>query len=144
MRIPLRQLVPLMLTQRFGANVLTNGTFDTDTTGWTTINSPTTFTVVNGMARITANGSGKGFLQAVTLVNGATYRLSYRYSVAVGTGFTVAKNGMASQGAHTGTGSHSFTFIDAGGNIARNLLIQSAGTGDHDFTVDDIRLQRVS
>jgi hypothetical protein len=137
-----QQLQVAVLSKRLGIQLITNGGFDSDVTGWTNLNS-TTFEFSGGRARVSTNGTGEGFLQALTLVNGATYLMSYDWIVSVGTGFTVSKNGMPSQGTHTGTGSNAFMFVDSGANVARNLLIQSAGTGDHVFTLDNFSLRRV-
>lgn len=59
----------------FGPELISNGTFDTNTTGWTA--SGATLTVVSGAMRVTnsAGASGYGY-QAVTTVIGATYQIA--------------------------------------------------------------------
>jgi len=63
-----------------GSNLVTNGTFDTDTTGWVArspYTAPTT-TVTNGVVRITSNGvDAFGALVQVPIIAAATNRQFY-------------------------------------------------------------------
>jgi hypothetical protein len=135
-----QSMLLLLLRRTLGANLLTNGTFETNTTGWSAVNTPTTFESLNAQAHIVATGTGKGFGQSLTLVSGKRYRVDYDYSVVTGA-FTVSKVGMPSQSAQTGTGHKTFTFTETDGT-ARTFLIQSAGAGSHEFYLDNIRVRR--
>lgn len=58
-------------------NLVSNGTFDTDTTGWTKYSAETVFEVVSGWARITVGGSALSRVyQALNLVVGRKYILT--------------------------------------------------------------------
>lgn len=54
--------------------LVSNGTFDTDTTGWGALN--VTLSVVGGRMRVTNTGTGNGIAyQALVTEVGATYRV---------------------------------------------------------------------
>lgn len=58
-----------------GTNILTNGTFDTDTTGWTAINSAT-IAIVSGEMQVTGGGVATGgFSQAVSGFGNRAFRV---------------------------------------------------------------------
>ena len=61
-----------------GAELVTNGTFDTNTTGWTALNGAT-LSISSNRLLITGNGSsaGGGATQSFTTVSGQQYILSY-------------------------------------------------------------------
>ena len=76
-----------------GTDLVTNGTFDTDTTGWTAVNS--TLSIVSGKLRVTNVGANAGYChQAITTVVGQKYVLSATvtqqtsatYSIYIGNG----------------------------------------------------------
>jgi hypothetical protein len=135
-----QQATVTLLSQRYGANVLSNGTFDSATTGWSAVVSPTTFEATGGRAHIVSDSNGDGMAQAVTLVLGARYRLMFDYQVVSGA-LNVTKVGMTSIAGLTGSGSHSLVFTESDGT-ARNLLFQSGGVSG-EFYVDNIKLQRI-
>lgn len=85
------QFVGLMLDKSkgapttLGAELVTNGTFDTNTSGWTPGNSPVLTVGPNGVT-IQNNGATNGILyQALTLVPGRTYRMEV--TITYGGGF---------------------------------------------------------
>lgn len=58
----------------YGPELITNGTFTTDTSGWTPINS--TLSVVGGVLRVTNTGAVVGrATQAITTVVGRMYEM---------------------------------------------------------------------
>lgn len=67
-----------------GSNLVTNGTFDTDLTGWT--NSGVTATVVNGQMRLDSTSSGGGRYQVVSVTIGKTYLLTADVTFVSGSG----------------------------------------------------------
>jgi hypothetical protein len=136
--------VPLLLTQRYGASVLTNGTFDSAITGWSAVSTPTTFEWSNtgttpGRARIVADSNGDGMAQAVTLLLNARYRLMFDYEVLSG-GLNVTKVGMTAISSLQGSGTYTHIFTESDGTT-RNLLFQLNGAGQ--VYLDNIRLQRI-
>lgn len=58
-----------------GPELVTNGTFDSGTTGWTA-GGTTTLQVTNGVMRATGTTDGAYFGQQINVVSGRTYRLS--------------------------------------------------------------------
>jgi hypothetical protein len=133
--------VPLLLSNRLGANVLANGTFDTVITGWSAAGTPinSTPSVVSGRAFVDSDSNGDGMGQVVTLVLNARYRLQFDYEVVSG-GLNVSKVGMTSVAGLTGSGTHVLIFTETDGT-ARNLLFQCNAAGQ--FYADNIRLQRI-
>ncbi len=69
-----------------GANLVTNGTFDTSTTGWTlgnaTLSSESGGNLGNCLKVLGINGSVPYAYQAITTVNGATYTIALNYKSA--------------------------------------------------------------
>ena len=64
--------------------LVTNGTFDTDTTGWTAGNSAT-LAIDTARLKITSSGSGNGFAyQGVSTKIGSQYRVSFDYTTGTG------------------------------------------------------------
>jgi len=62
-------------TDLVGTELVTNGTFDTDTSGWEIL-SPATHTVTSGEYVLTTTGSGQGASQSFSTVVGETYVVS--------------------------------------------------------------------
>jgi hypothetical protein len=90
-----------------GPELVTNGTFTTDTTGWTAATS--VLSVVSGKLRVTTSGSWGQALQLITTVVGKTYRCSV--SGYPGTAAAFARAGI------TGTDSLYFTNNAVNGSI---------------------------
>jgi hypothetical protein len=66
-----------------GSELVTNGTFDSDTTGWTP-RAGTTATVVSGRVRVSGDGTGSSSVypfirQAITTVVGKTYTVTVEF-----------------------------------------------------------------
>jgi hypothetical protein len=124
----------------YGPELVSNGTFDTNTTGWTPTNA--TLSVVAGQLRITNTAASSGRAeQAVATEAGATYRWE-----ATGNGGTFAI------GSTTGTaglvnsaglnGSSSGTFVAPGTQVFINPRTASVTLGfAKDF--DNISLRKV-
>jgi hypothetical protein len=140
MRIPLRQLVPLVLTQRFGRNEITNGTFDSAITGWTATGTPTTFEWSAGRAHIIGDAGSEGMIQTVTLALNARYRLTFDYEVISGQ-LRLAKTGMVAVTGITGSGSYIHDFIETDGTARTLNVITTGGAGE--FYIDNISLRRI-
>ena len=68
-----------------GSELVTNGTFDSDTTGWTAYNS--TLSIVSGRLRVADNGGYTKAYQGFTTVVGKTYVFSFEVGVIDGSSY---------------------------------------------------------
>ena len=85
----LKQRVSPDLVRCDFTNLVTNGTFDTDTTGWTTFNSGT-LAVVSGELEVTNTiAAGGRATQSFRTVAGGTHRLSLDYTGGTAASVTV-------------------------------------------------------
>ena len=114
-----------------GDELVTNGTFDTDTTGWTAFNATTAFDA--GRISITSTGSGQGSLQDITTVAGKVYTVTADLvSTDVNTGLRVADTGVSPViVAVQGLGSPqtvTLTFVAVGTDTGIYLRNEGAGT----------------
>jgi hypothetical protein len=98
-----------------GSELVTNGTFATDTTGWTGFVS--TLSVVSNALRITLTGNNGWAEQSITTVVGETYTISFDLNAKSTTNFWVdvgttsnADSGRISREVITTTGSKAVTF----------------------------------
>lgn len=133
MRLPLGLSLTGVPSDPYGPELVTNGTFDTVTTGWTGQNA--TLSVVSAQMRVTntITGSGYGY-QAITTEIGATYR--FQSSAGAGTrtrvGTTIAGTQLYSS---TASGAHDTTVVATATTtyISLGVFSGTAGaTGDHD------------
>ena len=128
------QAVALMLDKSkglaLGAELVVNGTFDTDTSGWTTSNS--TLSVVDGKLRVTNVGatSGIGYQSFPTTI-GKTYK--YTVTATAETSSALPRIGTAIGGAQYGTGSLIFTATSATAIVSmRNGTAVDGAYADYD------------
>ena len=68
--------VPGVNTQPTGSELVTNGTFDTDVSGWTITDTGTIVRQSDGTAKVTRGSSAEVVYQDITTVVGTTYELS--------------------------------------------------------------------
>lgn len=125
-----------------GQNLVTNGRFDSVTTGWSASGSPTTFEVSGTRSHVVATGGTKGFAHGtqLTLMLGKRYLITFDYEVVSGS-FNVTKTGMTAISALTGSGTIRQMFTESDG-AARTLNILSNDAGGNEFYVDNFRIQR--
>ena len=69
----------------YGSELVTNGTFDTDVSGWTASTANVSLASVGGQFELTNNGVGAAY-QSFTTVVGATYKLEFDYITRNGSG----------------------------------------------------------
>ena len=139
--------LPLSNFPVIGSELVTNGTFDTDTTGWFSFQSAT-LTWQSGSVRV-QGGYYPGLQRSITTEVGKFYRLSANIlSVASGAVFGVE----AATSSSPGTGILGFTLTAGSGEKAVIFLATSTttwvralgGSGSgYDFVVDDISVQEV-
>lgn len=101
-----------------GSNLVTNGTFDTDLTGWTIGSDGAGWSVVSGRAYFNdTERVGNQFIrQNMGFVSGNTYRVSFDYEVVAGQMTVTVTTGELTQRNLTGTGTRAgYVFpLDAG------------------------------
>ena len=68
--------VPGVNTQPTGSELITNGTFDTNVSGWTVTDTGTIVHQSDGTAKVTRGSSAEVVYQDITTVVGTTYELS--------------------------------------------------------------------
>ena len=124
-----------------GTELVTNGTFDTDTSGWTFEATATDNSVAGYIEAVTGGATNRGFYTPITLVSGKTYTVSYDV-LAVSSAFAVAI-GTTNFGSETsisdyviGTGSYSHTFTATASSSYLNFRTGSAS--------ETLRLDNVS
>lgn len=135
-----RQLSPALST------IVTNGTFDTDISGWTA-NGTMIATWSAGAAHIARNGSSSAFYQTMTTVVGRVYNVSFQNLTTVAAAGTleffikdgvatspVGGTNLATKSAITAAGIYtvSFTAISTQATILFNLETQAAAATDID------------
>jgi hypothetical protein len=139
------QTVALMLGQRRGANVelVTNGTFDTDISGWTQIGGGSHAWESSGAIACTdVAGADCNSQTSITTVVGRVYKITWE--VKSGTGgwlVRVRNSGDYSSGYIVGTGNYSAYFIASTVSNTVNLL--SADT-DQTIVFDNISVKEVA
>ena len=114
-----------------GTELVTNGTFDTDTSGWSFFGS-TTLSVVSGELQSAATGIG-GPYQLITTVIGQTYTVSFDVST-LGSNFEfwVGSSGEIVNQTVTTTGTYSYTFTATAASTQIYFRQVSAGTNLYD------------
>jgi len=103
-----------------GTELVTNGTFTTNTDGWTATNS--TITIVSNTLKVDDNGGNSAAYQAITTVVGETYTISFDVVEITGLTARVHISTLEPNAGYTGTrlhestelGSHAVTFIATG------------------------------
>ena len=129
-----------------GAEVITNGTFDSDVSSWGT-SSGGTVTFSNGTAITGAVGTDDrgGMSQTFTTVNGATYQLTFDVISRTSTKWEVYRQGTGAGTIIEGTdlGSHSFFFVAAATSTELAFYAKQAGTSDGTVAWDNISVKQV-
>jgi hypothetical protein len=127
-------------------NLVTNGTFDTDVSGWTA--SLATLSVVSNKLRITNSGANYGYAwQSLTTEVGKTYVYSLDYTV--GTSSTASMRVGTSQGGSqlgnitlSSSGPHSITFTAT--TTTSYILVLNLSPADGLYTdIDNVSVYEV-
>jgi hypothetical protein len=101
-------------TDALGPELVTNGTFDTDTSGWAPVGAGVTLSVSSTALRIDTTSANGLASQSVPTVAGLTYRVSYLFLGTTSTGNTTVLAGAAAGPSYNNTtaaGVYSFTFV---------------------------------
>lgn len=120
--------------------LITNGTFDNGTTGWT--NSPATasLAVSNGSLTLTRNGASGEAHQLLETETGKSYKITFTLS-AVSHGAAVNYQGYSS-GVKSTAGTYSFIAV-GNENFTKNLKLQIFNSSTGTATFDNISVQEV-
>ena len=98
-----------------GAELVTNGTFDANTTGWTPKNANTTLSVVSNQLSVSTDGEAGYAYQVITTVAGQAYRLTADADETTGASYASIFVGSAVNSSNLGF--HTVTGIDTGLSI---------------------------
>ena len=126
-----------------GSELVTNGTFDTDTSGWTASNA--TLSVVSSTLKVADNGSNSTAYQAITTTVGSTYTVSLDVVEISGAVARVLVHGSAPTAGYTGTylldtsstGSYGLTFTAT----ASTTYLQLCSESTHYVRYDNISVR---
>ena len=135
-------------TNLTGAQAVTNGTFNSDVSGWTTDTSTITYNSNNANIARNSGPASSGIYQEITLVPGKTYSVSMDVSAVNGGTFVslylISDNGAGTsqeyRTAAAGTPNNiigSYTALTASTRIAINATGNSSGTA----TIDNISVR---
>lgn len=127
-----------------GAELVTNGTFPTDTSGWTASNA--TLSVVSGAMRVTVTANGVAYAgQAITCNIGKSYTVGVQFVTDAVTGNYFINIGMSMGSAATGqvnaassTGLFSITFVATATTHYVSVASASDALAAEYFDVDNI------
>lgn len=133
--------------QEVGENLVTNGTFDTGTTGWTATNS--NLSVVNGKLRITNSTAGTygDASQLVPVVAGKTYTVTIETTDGTGDLYWLVTRMGVNSGYFNGSTTSSYTFTPtSSGDLDIILRVTELGSanvpvhsGDY-AEIDNVRI----
>ena len=123
----------------YGAELVTNGTFDTDFSGWTVIGQQPS--VVNSQLRLTTSSVNVGVSQNVGLQAGKMYLASYDIISITGGSMRLALGSAANGTNRTAPGSYSEFLYVSGDAVAR--LYQVTSFSAEVIVVDNISIKEV-
>ena len=131
-----------------GADIITNGTFDSSVSGWSA-SSGGTVTWSAGTAVTAAIGTDDrgGMSQTNTTVNGAVYELTFDVVSRTSTKWEVYRQGSGGPGTiveGTALGSHSVFFTAAATSTQLAFYAKQAGTTDGEVAWDNISCKKVN
>ena len=115
-------------------NLVTNGTFDTDTSGWAAGNSAT-LSVVSGALRITNGGSTTypNAFQTITTVSGQTYIASATAITTSHNWYIEVTSGTSSASASNTTATKSLTFTAGSTSTIIKIVHRGGSSTTQDF-----------
>lgn len=138
---------PVGASSPYGPELVSNGTFDSDLTGWATYGEATA-SVVSGRAFVTNNNGNDGISQAFSVEGGATYEVSGdiengtspQCKILIGTGIG---NGNRLNSLPTSTGSVSGQFTSDAGDTTLRVNLQLNGVAGSTGYFDNISIRKV-
>ncbi|WP_371398926.1 hypothetical protein [Marinovum algicola] len=124
-----------------GPELVTNGGFDVDTTGWNN-NGLTTFEATGGRLHAIANSNGDSFSQDVAVESGRYYLLIFDYDVET----SVIYDGTGVQwtgGSVSGQGSVSHSFVTSS-PTARVEFMEGGASDNAEFYIDNVSVREIT
>ena len=122
----------------FGSELVTNGTFDTDTdwskgTGWS---------IANGNASYDGSGTGYQYiLQSITTTSGSIYKINFDVLSSTGTNLNIVDFGAVRLNlTHLNQGN--YTFYAEADSTSENLAIYANGTDT--FSIDNVSVKKIT
>ena len=143
----------------YGSELVTNGTFDSDYTGWTPFGNGSdvpTVTIVSGELQVaaTSESTNQGVnTQLSGLSTGDICQITFDLTAEVGTGLAYVRltsNGTTISGtdifpeASLGTGTHTTTFIVDNDTPYLTLFTYQSGGAARGFTIDNVTVKKVT
>jgi hypothetical protein len=123
-----------------GSELVTNGTFDSDTTGWTVAGSGASAAVSSGQLVLTRAGNSSNITQYITTVVGQAYTLSFDFTAASGGANMYATlSGLSTITATATTGSYSITAVATSTSTYVQFQIWNATNGT--ITLDNVSVR---
>ena len=123
-----------------GSELVTNGTFDSDTTGWTVAGSGASAAVSSGQLVLARVGSSSNITQYITTVVGQAYTLSFDFTAASGGANMYATlSGLSTITATATTGSYSITAVAT--STSTYVQFQIWNTTNGTITLDNISVR---
>jgi len=145
---------PSTRTEVTGTELVTNGTFDTDTTGWTSPRANSTLSVVGGELVSTATAAGAyGSVSTVVIPTTGVYAISTDYSTSAGNSSSFIRFSTSASlsnlpyeealGAGAQTGTTSTNIVLAAGTYYIGALSVATGASDT-VTIDNVSVKEVT
>ena len=126
--------------QSLGSELVTNGTFDTDLSGWSSITNVTWSSNFGGSAFMNAVGTNAQFRQTISYEVGKTYRISWEVKENNGCDFfRVYNNNSYTNITDNYIGTHYFDFTHTSG---LNFILRNDRVGS-DITIDNVSVKEV-
>jgi len=128
-----------------GTELVTNGTFDTDTSGWTAL-ADTTISLSSGSMLVTAgtNSLTAGAYQSISVESFKTYTVSFDFTLVSGTCsfrvMTGANAGTISAASISSSGTYTLTFKTSATTVYLNFLYYNASGQSGKFDNVSVRL----
>ena len=124
-----------------GSELVTNGTFDSDLTGWTVGGTGATATVVSGQAVLTRNGTSAKIFQNITTEVGKTYTITVDFVGATGGayfyGFFSGGSVVTAVTNTTGT----YTLTGVAGSTSEYFQVNIYNTSSGTITIDNVSIR---
>ena len=129
----------------YGSELVTNGDFDTDISGWTTQAGGSTFTVSSGQLTISRSAVDPGYVyQTISTTAGNVYYVTFGVidngPIDLRVGTSPAGLQITSSGIKSSAGTYTLAFVATGASTYISLVNTSYST---DVTVDNISVKEV-
>lgn len=126
-------------TDLVGSELVTNGTFDTDTSGWSISGTGASFAVSNGQLVITRDGTSAVAKQTITTVVGKTYVFSFDLIATTGGARVGFELGGSAGTVSAEYKTHSVTHVAT--STSTIVEIQTFNTTNGTLTVDNVSVR---